>query len=120
MPIPPLVDQEPRSLDWRNLPLPARSMRYVVATLLALTIFAVVLITYRRIEQQLQATLEERLTAVLHERKRATLHFIGHTKELTVNAATVAAGSRVASAQEEPQATMRGSLDADTLPKRLN
>lgn len=115
------VEPEPRSIDWRRLPLPVRSTRYLVATLLALTILVVVLITYNRIEQQLQATLEERLTAVLHEHKRATLHFIENTKSLTVKAASIIAhDSHLTVEKKEQEPHSLPALEPDSLRALLN
>ena len=85
----PSARPEPRSGDWLRLPLEVRGTRYIVGTILALLIIAVVLTTYVRIEQQLQAMLEDRLTAVLHQHVSATLHFIEDTKKATNKATSL-------------------------------
>ncbi len=83
--VPP--NRELRSGDWLRLPLPVRGARYILGSLLALVIVAVVLTTYQRIEHQLEATLRDRLTTVLHQHVSATFNFVEDTKK-TTNKAT--------------------------------
>ncbi len=78
-----------RELDGEPLPLPVRSTRYVVGGILVLVIVTVVLTTYWRIEQQLQATLEARLVAVLKEHVETAKHWINDTQTRTRQAASL-------------------------------
>ena len=104
----PLPHPGPRSGDWLKLPLPVRGARYIFGTLLILVIIAVVLVTYTRIEQQLQATLEERLSAVLRQHVSATLHFIEDTERTSKKAA-----QGISRANSTPQAEARNMAALD-------
>lgn len=80
-------DDMPQPLDGGLLPLPVRGTRYVVGAILISIIVTVVVTTYLRIEQQLQATIEGKLIAVLNDHAHTAVQWIEQRQRLTEDVA---------------------------------
>lgn len=121
---PSVPPEDPFARSWQRttLPLPVRSTRYVVGALLIAVIVTVVVATYLRIEQQLQATVDSQLEAMLSDHVHVASEWVERRRELTERTAEfpdVVAAAGLANQGQTSQAQAMASLQSAISTLRL-